>query len=64
MLGGDDEVALVLAVFLVDEDDHLAGLEVGDDVLYGTDAHGGALFVAFPMGPRILLSQGLSIRST
>ncbi len=31
-VGGKHEVALVLAVLLVDEDDHAAGLEVGDDV--------------------------------
>ena len=30
-VGGEHEVALVLAVLLVDEHDHAAGLEVGDD---------------------------------
>ena len=31
-VGGEHEVALVLAVFLVDEHDHAAGLELGDDL--------------------------------
>ena len=31
-IGGEHEVALVLAVLLVDEHDHAAGLQVGDDV--------------------------------
>ena len=40
MLGGDDEVAFVLAVFLVYEYDHATGADVGDDFLDGADAHG------------------------
>ena len=32
-LGGEDEVALVLAVLVVDDDDGLAGLDVGDRAL-------------------------------
>ena len=31
MVGGEHEVAFVLAVFLVDEDDHAAGAQVGDE---------------------------------
>ena len=33
LLGGDDEVALVLAVLVIDDDDHLAVAEVLDDLL-------------------------------
>ena len=33
--GGDDEVALVLAVFVVDENEHLALSRGGDDLLGG-----------------------------
>ena len=33
VVGGDDEVALVLAVFLIDQDHHSAGADLGDDVL-------------------------------
>lgn len=33
VLGGDDDVAFVLAVFLVNQHDHFAGLDVGDDFL-------------------------------
>jgi hypothetical protein len=32
-LGGEHQVALVLAVFLVDQDDHAAGAQLGDDFL-------------------------------
>ena len=32
VIGREDQVALVLAVFLVDEDDHAAGGEVGDEL--------------------------------
>jgi len=35
VFGGQHEVALVLAVFLVDQDDHAAVADVGDDVLDG-----------------------------
>ena len=31
-VGGEHEIALVLAIFLVDEDDHPPGLDFGDDV--------------------------------
>ena len=31
-LGGEDEVALVLAVLVVDQDDDLAGADRGDDL--------------------------------
>ena len=44
--GGQHQVALVLAVFLVHQDDHFAGLEVGDDVLYRADVHSFFLAVA------------------
>jgi hypothetical protein len=40
VVGGEDEVALVLAVFLVDEDDHLAGGEVGDELGNRGNRHG------------------------
>jgi hypothetical protein len=33
LLGGDDQVALVLAVLVIDQDDHAAGGDVGDDFL-------------------------------
>ena len=39
-IGGEDEVALVLAVLLVDEHDHAPGLEVGDDLGNRTQGHG------------------------
>jgi len=31
-LGGKNQVALVLAVFLVNEDDHAAGTQIGNDL--------------------------------
>ena len=39
LLGRDDEVALVLAVFIIDQDDHLAGLEVFEDFGNGRKRH-------------------------
>jgi hypothetical protein len=39
MLGGEDEITFIFAIFLIDEDDHFAGAHVGDDVLDGADAH-------------------------
>jgi hypothetical protein len=42
VLGGDDDVAFVFAVFLVNQHDHFAGLDVGDDFLdRGQCAHAG-----------------------
>ena len=38
LLGGDDEVALVLAVFVIDEDDHAALAQLVDSLLDGTEA--------------------------
>ncbi len=43
MLGGQHQVAFVLAVFLVDQDHHPAGLHLGDDVLDRRDPHRGQL---------------------
>ena len=40
MVGGEDEIALVLAVLLVDEDDHAAGGQLGDELGDGSDGHG------------------------
>ena len=40
VLGGKHEVALVLAVFLVDEDDHAAGGQLGDQLWNRGDRHG------------------------
>jgi hypothetical protein len=31
-LGGQDKIALVLAVFLIDEDNHAAGAQLGNDL--------------------------------
>ena len=42
VVGGDDDVALVLAVFLVHQDHHAAGGEVGHDVLDRGDRGWGA----------------------
>ncbi|OIQ64446.1 hypothetical protein GALL_540040 [mine drainage metagenome] len=42
MLGGEHQVALVLAVFLIDQDDHAPGLELGDDVGNWGQGHGAA----------------------
>ena len=39
-LGGADEVAFVLAVFVVGEDDHFALAEGGEDVGDGGEGHG------------------------
>ena len=39
-LGGEHEVAFVLAILLVDQHDHSPGLEVGDDVGDGRKRHG------------------------
>ena len=41
LLGGDGEVALVLAVLVVDDDQHLAGLEVLEGVGNGAERHSG-----------------------
>ena len=40
---GEHEVAFVLAVLLIDEDDHPAGLEVGDDLRGRAQGHGGGM---------------------
>ncbi|MCY1307446.1 hypothetical protein D9M70_573710 [compost metagenome] len=40
VVGGDDDVAFVLAVFLVHEDDHAAGGQLGHDVLDRGDRGG------------------------
>ena len=56
VLGGDDDVAFVFAIFLVDQDDHLAGTNVGDDVLDRSDISIGRCHQA--------ASSGLSMRST
>ena len=37
LLGGDDQVALVLAVLVVDEDDHAAGPQFGQGLLDGAE---------------------------
>ncbi len=39
VVGGEHQVAFVLAVFLVDQDDHAAGAHVGDDVFDRRDGH-------------------------
>lgn len=45
VFGGHDEVALVFAVFFIDQDDHATGLEFGDDLSGGGNGgmgrHGG-----------------------
>ncbi len=38
--GGDDDVALVLAVLVIHEDDHLAGADVFDQFFSGIERHG------------------------
>ena len=43
VVGGQHQVALVLAVFLVDQDDHAAGAHVGDDVFDGGNRDMGVL---------------------
>ena len=40
VVGGQHQVAFVLAVFLVDQDDHAAGAHVGDDVFDRGDGDG------------------------
>ena len=40
VVGREDQVALVLAVFLVDQDDHAAGGEIGHDVGHRRDGRG------------------------
>ncbi len=42
--GGDHEVALVFAVFFVDEYHHPAGFQFGDDLKCGGERHGGENF--------------------
>ena len=39
LAGGEDDVALVLAVLVVDDDDGLAGGDVGDRALDGVEAN-------------------------
>ncbi len=41
VVGGDDEIAFVLAIFLVDEDHHAAGGQVGDELGNRGDRHHG-----------------------
>ena len=41
VVGRQHQVAFVLAVFLIDQDDHAAGAHVGDDVLHRGDGNGG-----------------------
>ncbi len=33
MIGGEHQVAFVFAVFLIDQDDHAPGAQLGDDVV-------------------------------
>ncbi len=42
-LGGHQQVAFVLAVLVVDDDDHLAGGEVGEDVLDSVEGRRGRI---------------------
>ncbi len=37
ILGGDDQVALVLAVLVIDQDDHAAGLQFGQGLFDGAE---------------------------
>ena len=53
-IGGEDEIALVLAVLLVDEDGHPPGLEVGDEI-----GNGERLMARPSKGTRILLWAGI-----
>ncbi|MNL47900.1 hypothetical protein D3C87_1707110 [compost metagenome] len=39
-VGRQDQVAFIFAVFLVNEDDHAAGANVGNDVFGTGDSHG------------------------
>ncbi len=39
-IGGQQDVAFVLAIFVIDQDDHLAGPEILDDRFDGMDGHG------------------------
>ena len=41
VVGGEHEVAFVFTVFLVDQDHHAAGGELGDELGDGGDGHGG-----------------------
>src|SRR5207248_5792557 len=45
-LGRDDQVALVLAILVVDHDHELAGLEVGDRLRNGGQGHGHQILLA------------------
>ena len=40
-LGGDDEIAFVFAVFVIDQDDHAAGFELVEDLGDGAEGHVG-----------------------
>src|SRR5439155_9547779 len=56
-LRGENQVALVLAILVVDEHGHAAGLELGDDFLNRIEAHGfarypGENFTPIGAGPR------------
>ena len=70
MVGGQDQVAFVLAVFLVDQDHHAAGAQVGNDVLDRRDrgAHGvrSCRCSALPAGGQASMAPGRSpsMRST
>ena len=50
-LGGEDEVALVLAVLVVDEHGHAPGLQLGDDFLDRIEAHGSVNFTPIGAAP-------------
>ena len=50
VVGGEDQVAFVLAVLLVDQDDHAAGGELGDDFLDRGNRRGRTRGAGAPIG--------------
>ena len=63
-VGGEHEVALVLAVFLVDEDHHPARLEVGDDLGRRAQGHGGGMQRESRILPCAAPSRGQAVAGT
>jgi len=64
VLGGQHEVALVLAILFVDQDHHAAGTDIGDDLVHGRNRHAGKGFGSVHALPFKVGEGAVSIRST
>jgi hypothetical protein len=62
MVSRQHQVAFVLAIFFVDQDDHAPGAHLGHDVFHRGDGDGGRL--AHAVSLRVTDSSGPNMRST